>query len=142
MDAPTPGQLGSTYGGNPVACVAALAAIDQIEKNDLSAQARKIGSKIVATMEGLQQRYPQLGDIRVLGAMVAVEFVKDPQTKTPDKDAVVAIIVACFKRGLLVISSGLFGNVIRFLPPLVMTSEQLDQAMDIFSAAVNEVFGE
>ena len=142
MDAPTAGQLGSTYGGNPVACAAALAAIDQIEKNDLPAQARQIGSKIVATMEELQQRYPQLGDIRALGAMVAVEFVKDPQTKTPDKDAVVAIIAACFKRGLLVISSGLFGNVIRFLPPLVMTSEQLDQAMDIFSAAVTEVFGE
>jgi len=142
MDAPAPGQLGSTYGGNPVACAAALAAIDQIEKDSLAERAEVIGRKITATMEELQQQFPQLGDIRSLGAMVAVEFVQTPETKEPDKDAVTAIIRGCFKRGLLVISSGLFGNVIRFLPPLVMTDAQLEQAMSIFSEAVAEVFGD
>ncbi|MFK5926292.1 MAG: 4-aminobutyrate--2-oxoglutarate transaminase [Desulfuromusa sp.] len=141
MDAPTAGQLGSTYGGNPVTCAAALAVLEQIETADLQSQAAQVGNKIVNTMEDLQQRFPQLGDIRSLGAMVAVEFVKDPQTKQPDKEAVVAIIAACFKRGLLVISAGLFGNVIRFLPPLVITKTQIDKAMAIFSEAVIEVYG-
>ena len=142
MDAPTPGQLGSTYGGNPVACAAALAAIEQLEKDALAERAEVVGKKITVTMTGLQQHFPQLGDIRSLGAMVAVEFVHDTQTKQPNKDAVTAIIRGCFKRGLLVISSGLFGNVIRFLPPLVMTDSQLDQAMFIFSETVAEVFGD
>jgi len=139
MDAPEPGRLGTTYGGNPVACAAALAALDYIETADLCRKAVQLGEKITHKMELLKQRYAQLGDIRSLGAMVAVEFVKDPQTKTPDKDAVSAIIGACFRRGLLVIGAGLFGNVIRFLPPLVMTDEQIEQAMEIFSEAVAEV---
>jgi len=142
MDAPAPGQLGSTYGGNPVACAAALAAIEQLEKDALAERAEVVGKKITATMTELQRRFPQLGDIRSLGAMVAVEFVHDPWTKQPNKDAVTAIIKGCFTRGLLVISSGLFGNVIRFLPPLVMTDAQLDQAMFIFSETVAEVFGD
>ncbi len=142
MDAPEPGRLGSTYGGNPVACVAALAAIDQIEKDSLAGRAEVIGRKITNTMEGLQQLFPQLGDIRSLGAMVAVEFVQNPETKAPNKEAVTAIIKGCFKRGLLIIRSGLFGNVIRFLPPLVMTEDQLEQAMSIFSEVVAEVFGD
>jgi 4-aminobutyrate aminotransferase/(S)-3-amino-2-methylpropionate transaminase len=106
---------------------------------DLCRKALLIGAKITSKMEILKQHYAQLGDIRSLGAMVAVEFVKDPQSKTPDKDAVTEIISACFRRGLLVIGAGLFGNVIRFLPPLVMTDEQIEQAMEIFSEAVTEV---
>ena len=140
MDAPTAGQIGTTYGGNPVACAAALATIEMNEQEDFSTRAEVIGRTITTTMKELQQRFPQLGDIRSLGAMVAVEFVKSPETKVPDKEAVMAIIKACFKRGLLVISAGLFGNVIRFLPPLVMTDAQLKQAMSIFTEAVGEVF--
>ncbi len=140
MDAPTAGQIGTTYGGNPVACAAALATIEMNEQEDFSTRAEVIGRTITTTMKELQQRFPQLGDIRSLGAMVAVEFVKSPETKAPDKDAVTAIIKACFKRGLLAISSGLFGNVIRFLPPLVMTDAQLNQAMSIFTEAVTETF--
>ncbi|MDX2495621.1 MAG: 4-aminobutyrate--2-oxoglutarate transaminase [Desulfuromusa sp.] len=139
MDAPEPGRIGTTYGGNPVACAAALAALEHIETENLCGKAVRIGAKITNKMEILKQRFAQLGDIRALGAMVAVEFVKDPQSKTPDKDAVTAIISACFRRGLLVIGAGLFGNVIRFLPPLVMTDEQIDQAMEIFAEAVTEV---
>ncbi|MCF6266968.1 MAG: 4-aminobutyrate--2-oxoglutarate transaminase [Desulfuromusa sp.] len=142
IDAPDPGRIGTTYGGNPVACAAALAALGHIESEDLCGKAVRIGAKITSTMELLKQRYAQLGDVRSLGAMVAVEFVKDPQSKTPDKDAVTKIISTCFRRGLLVIGAGLFGNVIRFLPPLVMTDDQLEQAMGIFSDAIAEVFEE
>lgn len=139
MDAPTPGRIGGTYGGNPMACAAALATIDYIEKEDLCAKATHIGAKITNKMEVLKQRYTQFGDIRSLGAMVAVEFVKDSESKTPDKDTVTAIISACVHRGLLVMGAGIFGNVIRFLPPLVMTDEQIEQAMAIFSESVAEI---
>lgn len=116
-----------------------MAALDYIETADLCRKAVQLGEKITCKMELLQQRYAQLGDIRALGAMVAVEFVKDPQAKTPDKEAVTAIIDSCFRRGLLVIRAGLLGNVIRLLPPLVMTDEQIEQAMEIFAEAVTEV---
>ncbi len=139
MDAPTPGRIGGTYGGNPVACAAALATIDFMEKENLSEKAAEIGQKITAVMEELQQRYARIGDIRSLGAMVGLEFVKDPKSKTPDKEAVAAIISACFQRGLLVMGAGIFGNVIRFLPPLVITDEQLEQALHIFAESVSEV---
>jgi 4-aminobutyrate aminotransferase/(S)-3-amino-2-methylpropionate transaminase len=139
MDAPTPGRIGGTYGGNPMACASALATIDYIEKEDLCAKAKHIGAKITNQMEGLKQRYAQFGDIRSLGAMVAVEFVRDPESKTPDKDSVTAIIRACVHRGLLVMGAGIFGNVIRFLPPLVITDAQIEQAMAIFSEAVADV---
>jgi 4-aminobutyrate aminotransferase/(S)-3-amino-2-methylpropionate transaminase len=141
MDAPTPGRVGGTFGGNPVACVAALATLDLIEQEKLTIRAEKIGATISARMRELQQRYPQIGDIRELGAMVAIELVKDPQTKAPAKDEVGQIIQACFKRGVLTMGAGIFGNVIRFLPPLVITDSQLGEAMDAFAKAFEEVVG-
>lgn len=136
MDAPTPGRIGGTYGGNPVACAAALATIDLMENEDLSGKAAKVGETIVKRLKQLQQKYPQLGDIRALGAMVAVELVKDPQTKEPFKDAVPVIIQECFKRGLLTMGAGIFGNVVRFLPPVVISEEQLNKGLDIFAEAL------
>ncbi len=142
MDGPTAGQIGGTYGGNPVACASALATIELMEKEDLPARAEKIGAKIKSTMADLQQRFPQIGDIRGLGAMVAIELVKDPATKEPYKDAVSAIITECFKRGILCMNAGIYGNVIRFLPPTVMTDDQLEQGMKAFSEAVAAVLGD
>jgi len=136
MDAPTAGRIGGTYGGNPVACAAALATIELMEKEDLSGKAAAVGSKIVSRLKELQQRYPQIGDIRALGSMVALELVKDPQTKEPLKEAVPVIIEECFKRGLLAMGAGIYGNVVRFLPPVVITDEQLSRGLDIFTEAL------
>ena len=142
MDVPGGGRIGGTYGGNPVACAAALATIEMMEEENLPDRAEKIGAKIKQTMRVLQQRFPQIGDIRGLGAMVAMELVKDPVTKEPHKDAVSAIIQECFKRGVLCMGAGIFGNVIRFLPPTVMTDEQLERGMKAFSEAVSVVLGD
>ncbi len=140
MDAPGPGQVGGTYGGNPVACAAALATIELMEKEDLSAKAARVGDTIVRRLQQLQQKFPQIGEIRALGSMVAVELVKDPQTKAPFKDAVSVIIAECFKRGVLTMGAGIYGNVIRFLPPVVITDEQLDKGMNAFAEAVEIAF--
>jgi 4-aminobutyrate aminotransferase/(S)-3-amino-2-methylpropionate transaminase len=141
MDAPTAGRIGGTYGGNPLACAAALATIDELEKRDLCARARHIGDFLEGRLRALQQRHPQIGDVRCLGAMVAAEFVTDPDSKTPAKEIPSALIAACFRRGLLIIGAGLFSNVVRFLPPLVVTDEQLEKAAGIFEEAVEEVLG-
>jgi len=136
MDAPTAGRIGGTYGGNPVSCAAALATIDVMEQDDLPARAQQIGDRIVARLKDLQQRHPQIGDIRGLGAMVALELVKDPATKEPFKEAVPQIIEQCFQRGLLTMGAGVYSNVIRFLPPVAMTDEQLERGMEIFAESL------
>lgn len=136
MDAPTAGRIGGTYGGNPVACAAALATIELMEREDLSSLSERVGGRIVSRLRQLQERHPQIGDIRALGSMIAIELVKDPQTKAPLKEAVPVIIEECFKRGVLVMGAGIFGNVIRFLPPLVITDEQIDKGMDALSEAL------
>jgi len=139
MDAPTPGQIGGTFGGNPVACAAALATLDLMVKEDLAGRAAKIGAIIGERMRTLQERFPQIGDVRALGAMVAIELVKDPLTKAPAKDEAGRIIQACLRRGVLIMGAGLFGNVIRFLPSLVISGRQLDAALDLFEEALTEV---
>lgn len=140
MDAPTAGRIGGTYGGNPIACAAALATIEVMETARLDERAGVIGSRIVERMSEFQQRYPQIGDIRSLGAMVAIELVKDPKSRYPNKEAVATIIEKCFERGVLTIGAGIFGNVIRFLPPLVMTDDQLEQGLDVFAEALAATF--
>lgn len=136
MDAPTPGRIGGTYGGNPVSCAAALATIEQMEKEDLNGRSEEVGRKIVNRLKELQKKHPQIGEIRALGSMIALELVKNPETKEPFKDAVPVIIEECFKRGLLTMGAGIFGNVVRFLPPIVITDEQLDKGMEIFAEAL------
>ncbi|QAR33476.1 4-aminobutyrate--2-oxoglutarate transaminase [Geovibrio thiophilus] len=138
MDSVGAGGIGGTYGGNPVACEAALASIRMMEEQNLSEKSLKIGAYIMDRARALQKEFPQMGDVRGLGAMIGIEFVKDPATKEPYKDAVSSINAECFKQGLLVIGAGIFGNVVRFLPPLVLTDEQLKQAMDIFESAVRK----
>jgi 4-aminobutyrate aminotransferase/(S)-3-amino-2-methylpropionate transaminase len=136
MDAPAEGSLGGTFGGNPVAAAAALAVIDQFEKHDLPARARKVGDRVRASFEGLWKKCPQVGNVRGVGAMMALEFVKDRATKEPAKELVQRITQLCCERGLIAISAGTYGNVIRTLMPLVITEEQLDEGLDILEGAI------
>jgi 4-aminobutyrate aminotransferase/(S)-3-amino-2-methylpropionate transaminase len=140
MDAPTPGRIGGTFGGNPVSCAAALATIEALEREHLSSRAETIGALLTERLQGLQQRYPRMGDVRALGAMVAVELVTDPRTRTPDKEAATALIGECFKRGMLVLGAGIFSNVVRLLPPLVATDAQVERGAEILAESLRTVF--
>ncbi len=137
MDAPGPGRIGGTYGGNPLACASALATIDFIKENNLEKKSEEIGKYIMGRLNKLKEKYDFVGDVRGLGSMVAIEFID--KDKKPDKQIVSKIIQKCFENGIVIISAGVFGNVIRFLPPLVITEEQLKKAMDIFEEAIENV---
>jgi 4-aminobutyrate aminotransferase/(S)-3-amino-2-methylpropionate transaminase len=138
MDGPMPGSLGGTFGGNPVACAAALAAIEIIEKQNLPEKAQKIGEKVRDRFEGLWKKCGFVGNVRGAGAMRAIEFVKDRATKEPAKELVTRILRLCYERGLIVISAGTYGNVIRTLMPLVITDEQLEEGLDVLESAILE----
>jgi 4-aminobutyrate aminotransferase / (S)-3-amino-2-methylpropionate transaminase / 5-aminovalerate transaminase len=135
MDGTDPGQLGGTFSGNPVACAAGCATLDYFQAQDLGAKAERINRTVLARLDKLQGKHAGIGDVRALGAMIGVEFVKDRASKKPDPEAVNRIVKECFKRGLIVLSAGVYGNVIRMLMPLVITDDQLTQAMDIFEDA-------
>jgi len=139
MDAPDPAYIGGTYGGNPVACAAGLATIDYMEKEKLTERAVRIGKFAVDKLKEMEEGYPQIGEIRALGAMIGVEFVTDRGTKEPAKQETSMIVGECFKRGLLTLGAGIFGNVVRMLMPLVITDEQLSQAMSIFEESCEVV---
>jgi len=136
MNAPEPGHVGGTYGGNPVSCAAALATIDYIEKENLVERASKIGEKTRARMLEMQDKYPVIGDVRGLGAMNAIELVKNRETKEPAKDEAAAVSKYCIENGVIVIGAGIFSNVIRTLIPLAITDEQLDRGLDVLEQAV------
>jgi 4-aminobutyrate aminotransferase/(S)-3-amino-2-methylpropionate transaminase len=137
MDAPPPGMLGGTYSGNPVACAAALAVLDLFEKEDYAARSREIGKTVMDRFLKLQERFPEnIGDVRGLGGMVAMEFVKNRTTKEPDSHLASAIMSGAHQRGLVLIKAGMYDNVLRVLVPLCVTDEQLQQGLDIFEAAV------
>ena len=139
MDAPMAGSLGGTFGGNPVSCAAALAAIELIEKQQLPQKAEKIGILVRERFEGLWKKCPFVGNVRGAGAMRAIEFVKDRATKEPAKEMVSRIVRLCYERGLIVISAGTYGNVIRTLMPLVISEEQLIEGLDVLEGAILEV---
>lgn len=139
MDAPTPGRIGGTFGGNPVSCSAALATIEALEREDLAGRARHVGELLTGRLRAFQERYPQMGDVRSLGAMVAVEFVVDPDTREPAREIAAAMIAECRKRGLLVMGAGIFSNVVRLLPPLVATESQLERAVEILGESLQAV---
>jgi len=130
MDAPGPGQLGSTYGGNPVACAAALAVLEVVESEGLLARADVLGSILEERMEEWRRRYPLVGDVRVLGAMAGLELVSDRNTKEPAALATQQIIEGCRDHGLLVLRAGPHHNVIRTLMPLNVPEELLHQGLD------------
>lgn len=138
MDASHTGGLGGTYGGNPVACAAALAAIDAFENDGLLERAREIGGILRARLESLQQGDARIGDIRGHGAMIAAEFV-DPETGAPDAALTSAVAKACIAEGVIVLTCGTYGNVIRFLPPLSIGDDLLTEGLDVVAAALSAV---
>jgi 4-aminobutyrate aminotransferase/(S)-3-amino-2-methylpropionate transaminase len=139
MDAPGPGGLGGTYGGNPVALAAALAVQDQLADGTFFAKARAVGATVSARMAVWKDRFPLVGDVRGLGAMWAVELVKDRATKAPAKDETAALARKCYERGLVTITAGTYGNVIRTLMPLVIEPSQLDEGLDVLEGALADV---
>ena len=138
LDAPIVGAIGGTYSGNPVACAAALKVIDKIEKDRLTERAVEVGTYIMERLKKMKEKYSAIGDVRGVGAMVAVELVKDRTSKEPDKELTSKIINLCYNKGVIFINAGIFGNVIRFLPPLVMTKEQLEYGIDTLEEAIKE----
>lgn len=135
MDAVHPGGLGGTYGGNPVACAAALAAIDLYERKDLAAAARRIEAVALPRLRAVADEVPAVAEARGRGAMLAVELVR-PGTLEPDKAAAARVAAACLAAGVLVLTCGTWGNVVRLLPPLVITPEVLDDALGVLEAAL------
>lgn len=138
MDAPNPGEIGGTYGGSPLGCAAALAVIEKIEREGLAGRATYIGETILSFFANLQKSVPLIADVRGLGAMCAVEFV-DPQTKQPAKEFVAQLTKACCEHGVIVLSAGVHGNIIRFLTPLVITDEQLQEGLEIIGSQIKRL---
>jgi 4-aminobutyrate aminotransferase/(S)-3-amino-2-methylpropionate transaminase len=138
MDAVHAGGLGGTFGGNPVACAAALGAIATMEELNLAARARQMGSVIRPRLASLQEKHEVIGDLRGRGAMIAVELVR-PGGREPAPDVTKAIAKACHQAGLVVLTAGTFENVLRLLPPLVMPEPLLDEGLDIIAAAFDRV---
>lgn len=136
MDAPAPGTIGGTFGGNALACAAALKVIEIMERDHLAERSLEIGKTVAARYRAMKEKYGCVGDVRGLGGMIGIEFVKDKTSREPDAALTSAVIQECAKNGLLVEGAGTYGNVIRFLAPLVMTDEQLACGLDIFENAV------
>ncbi|WFE60026.1 4-aminobutyrate--2-oxoglutarate transaminase [Micromonospora sp. WMMD712] len=134
MDAVHVGGLGGTYGGNPVACAAALASIETMHELDLAAAARRIGATLADRLRAVAARDARIAEVRGRGAMLAVELVQ-PGTLTPDPAAAAAVSAACHAAGLLTLTCGTYGNVLRFLPPLVISDAELARGLDILDAA-------
>jgi 4-aminobutyrate aminotransferase/(S)-3-amino-2-methylpropionate transaminase len=135
MDAVHPGGLGGTYGGNPVACAAALASIETMRELQLCTAARRIESVMLPRLRELADRHDIIGEVRGRGAMLAIELVR-PGTLTPNATATQAIAKACHAAGLLVLTCGTYGNVLRFLPPLVIDDASLTRGLDLLTTAV------
>ena len=136
MDAPLPGGLGGTYGGSPIGCAAALAVIEVIAEENLVERAGQIGALFAERLKGLQQQYPDIvGDIRAdRGAMIAMELVKNGDAEQPDADLTKAIVGLAYQKGLVLLSCGVRGNVIRFLPALTISDELINEGLDILEA--------
>jgi 4-aminobutyrate aminotransferase / (S)-3-amino-2-methylpropionate transaminase / 5-aminovalerate transaminase len=136
MDAPVVGGLGGTFGGNPLACAAALAALDQLQDGKLAARAEELGARFDGRARAWQKRWPVIGDVRGLGAMRAIEFVRSPATREPAADETKRIVRWCYEHGLIVLSTGTYGNVVRLLVPLVITDKQFEEGLGVLEAAI------
>jgi 4-aminobutyrate aminotransferase/(S)-3-amino-2-methylpropionate transaminase len=142
MDAVHAGGLGGTFGGNPVAAAAALAVLDTIERDDLLARSRELGMKIMGRLETIAANHDVVGDVRGRGAMCAIELVSDRASKEPlDADAMSAIARRCLEQGVLVLTAGTYGNVVRLLPPITIDEALLDDGLDVVDDAIGTVTG-
>src|SRR5207253_5619478 len=141
MDAPGPGGLGGTYAGSPLGCAAGLAVLEVIREEQLLKRASEIGRFMSSRLKGLQVRFPCIGEVRALGAMVAVELVKNARADHPDAELTKALVQAAGRRGLVILSCGVYSNVIRFLAPLTIPDNHLKEGCHLFEQALAEVAG-
>lgn len=139
MDAPHPGGLGGTYSGNPLACVAAVEAISTIRQPEFLRRAEAVGARLRQHLLDLQREAPLVGDVRGLGAMLLMELVTNPLTKTPAAQETLQVAAEALKRGVICMRAGLYANGIRFLPPLTITDEQIDEGINVIAEAVRAV---
>jgi 4-aminobutyrate aminotransferase / (S)-3-amino-2-methylpropionate transaminase / 5-aminovalerate transaminase len=139
MESVHSGGLGGTFGGNPLACAAALAVLDRIERDGLLERADRIGQIMRTRLEDLAARFPIVGDVRGRGAMVAMELVEDRETKAPAKDAASRLIEECCRQGVVVLKAGTYDNVIRLLPPLTIDEDLLVEGLDVLEKAMSTV---
>jgi len=142
MDAPGIGGLGGTFAGNPLSCAAALAVLDLFERENLLTRANELGDRFQRRARDWQSRWPIVGDVRGLGGMQAIELVQSQQTKAPAADETKKISQYCYQHGLITITAGSYSNVIRVLVPLVITDEQMDEALDVLESALVAVCGQ
>jgi 4-aminobutyrate aminotransferase/(S)-3-amino-2-methylpropionate transaminase len=138
MDSAQLGGLGGTFTGNPVSCAAALAAIVFMENQNLADRALQIGQTVRSRFQEFMETDSGIGDVRGLGAMIAMEFVTDRKTKEPDKQRTNSVIRRCYEKGLLLIAAGTYGNVLRTLMPLVITDDQLQEGLDVIEYALRD----
>ncbi len=139
MDAPPPGGLGGTYAGSPLACAAALAVLDVIAEEQLVQRSRVLGTQLMARLKALQAKCPAIGEVRGLGSMVAIELVKNRRADQPDAELTRALVQAAATRGLVILSCGVYGNVIRLLAPLTISDALLNEGLDLLEAALADV---
>lgn len=139
MDAPMDGGIGGTYGGNPVACAAALAVLETFDRDKILARSRAIGERLEARLAKWAREFPVVGDVRGLGPMQGIELVKDRKTKEPNKEAAGAVAKYSHTHGVVVLTAGTFGNVLRLLVPLVITDAELDEGLDVIEAGLRSV---
>lgn len=133
------GGLGGTYGGNPVCCAAALANLQEIESSHLRARSRQIGAHILKRLSPLQRKHKSIGDVRGLGAMIGIELVKSRKTREADPELTAKIVKLSAERGLIILSAGVYSNVIRTLMPLCITEAQVDEGMDVLASVLREL---
>jgi 4-aminobutyrate aminotransferase / (S)-3-amino-2-methylpropionate transaminase / 5-aminovalerate transaminase len=141
MEAPHVGGLGGTYGGNPLACAAALAVLDAMEAERIPAHAQRTGDRVKARFRQWAEQFPCIGDVRGLGAMVGLELVTDRESRTPDKALTGRVLAAALERGLVLLSAGTFGNTIRVLAPLTADDAIIDEGLDVMGAALEAAVG-
>ena len=139
MDAPGVGGLGGTFGGNPLSCVSALAAIETIEKEGLLARSNEIGKRFEERARAWQKKWELVGEVRGLGGMCAIELVRDARTKEPADTETKELSKYCYEHGVINITAGTYGNVMRILVPLVVTDAQFDEGMDVLEAGLASV---
>jgi 4-aminobutyrate aminotransferase/(S)-3-amino-2-methylpropionate transaminase len=138
MDSSHPGGLGGTFGGNPVSSAAVVAVFDEVTKRDLLGEARRVGATLLPALQDLQKKHSVIGDVRGLGAMLAIEFT-NPQTGKPAPEVAKAVQTYALHQGVLILTAGTFGNVLRFLPPVVITDEQLLDAVSVMNEALTSL---
>jgi 4-aminobutyrate aminotransferase-like enzyme len=138
MDAVPPGGLGGTFGGNPLACVAANAVLDALTDGEMLQRAQAVGDRLRKRLDEMAGRFVQIGEVRGIGPMLALELVHDPGAKTPAPDLAAQATANARERGLMLLSCGLYGNVLRILVPFVASDDELDRGLEIMEESLGD----